>query len=187
MKELKKRLRDEARGRRAVLAAQCPDFAERVAAHAQALQIPRGSLVGAYVAMEGEADPHLLLKELAKDDCAFAFPRVAAKKQPLAFHRWPAGSELVTSAFGVPEPAGDWPRAVPSILLVPMLAFDRDGYRLGYGGGFYDITLAALRAAGELRAIGVAFAGQEVEALPREPHDQRLDAIVTEKGLRRFC
>jgi 5-formyltetrahydrofolate cyclo-ligase len=67
-----------------------------------------------------------------------------------------------------------------------MLAFDKDGYRLGYGGGFYDITLAALRAKGSLRAIGVAFAGQEVEALPREAHDQRLDAIVTETGVRRF-
>lgn len=186
MKDLKKRLREEARGRRAVLAAQCRDFAERLAAHAQALQIPRGSLVGAYIAMEGEADPHLLLKKLALAECTFAFPRVSARKQPLAFHRRQPGRELIKSAFGVPEPAPDWPHAVPRILLVPMLAFDKDGYRLGYGGGFYDITLQALRAAGHLRAIGVAFSGQEVEAIPREPHDQRLDAIVTEAGVRRF-
>jgi 5-formyltetrahydrofolate cyclo-ligase len=186
MRSEKSHLRDEARGRRAVAAAECPDFAERLAAHADALEIPRGSVVGAYVAMTGEADPHLLLKKLALNECTFAFPRVAAKKQPLAFHRWQPGRALVTSAFGVPEPAPDWPLAFPDILLVPMLAFDKDGYRLGYGGGFYDITLAALRAKGSLRAIGIAFAGQEVESLPREPHDQKLDAIVTENGLRRF-
>lgn len=182
----KAHLRDAARGRRAVLAAECPDFAERLAAHAHALDIPRGSVVGAYVAMEGEADPHLLLKTLALADCTFAFPRVAAKKQPLVFHHWQPGRDLIRSAFGVPEPVEDWPRAQPGVLLVPMLAFDAGGYRLGYGGGFYDITLAALRASGPLRAIGVAFAGQEVEALPREPHDQRLDAVVTEKGFRSF-
>ena len=186
MSDLKKHLRDEARGRRAVLAAECPDFAERVAAHVDALAIPRGSVVGAYVAMAGEADPHLILKKLALADCSFSFPRVAAKRQPLAFHHWKPGRELVKSAFGVLEPAADWPRAQPSVLLVPMLAFDADGYRLGYGGGFYDMTLGALRAEDKVRAIGVAFVGQEVAALPHEAHDQKLDMIVTEEGIRAF-
>ena len=187
MQNSKNHLRDQARGRRAVLAAECPDFAGRVAAHTDALAIPLGSVVGAYVAMAGEADPHLILKKLALMDCTFAFPRVAAKKKPLEFHLWQAGRELVKSAFGVLEPASDWPPAHPSILLVPMLAFDKDGYRLGYGGGFYDMTLGALRAAGDTRAIGVAFAGQEVANLPREAHDQRLDMIVTESGIRTFA
>jgi 5-formyltetrahydrofolate cyclo-ligase len=169
-----------------VLAAECPDFAQRVAAHTDALAILRGSVVGAYVAMAGEADPHLILKKLALTDCTFAFPRVVAKKQPLAFHHWQAGRELMKSAFGVLEPRPDWPLATPNILLVPMLAFDRDGYRLGYGGGFYDMTLAVSRARWPVRAIGVAFVGQEVETLPREAHDQRLDAIVTENGVRPF-
>lgn len=182
----KSHLRDEARGRRAVLAAECPDFAQRVAAHTEALVIPRGSVVGAYVAMAGEADPHLILKKLALADCSFAFPRVAAKRRPLEFHRWKPGRELVKSAFGVQEPASDWPRVQPSVLFVPMLAFDADGYRLGYGGGFYDMTLGALRAEDKVRAIGVAFAGQEVAALPHEAHDQKLDMIVTEEGIRAF-
>jgi 5-formyltetrahydrofolate cyclo-ligase len=186
MSDLKQHLRDEARGRRAVLAAECPDFAARVAEHVAALAIPRGSLVGAYVAMAGEADPHLILKTLALADCSFAFPRVAAKRRPLEFHHWNPSRELVRSAFGVLEPALDWPPARPRILLVPMLAFDADGYRLGYGGGFYDMTLGVLRAHGEIRAIGVAFAGQEVAALPREAHDQRLDMVVTEGGIRSF-
>ena len=186
MQNSKNHLRDEARGRRAVLAAECSDFAQRVAAHTNVLAIPRGRVVGAYVAMAGEADPHLILKKLALADCSFAFPRVVAKRQPLEFHLWQKGRELVKSAFGVMEPAPDWPRAQPSILLVPMLAFDTEGYRLGYGGGFYDITLGALRAAGDIHAIGVAFAGQEVAALPREAHDQKLDMIVTEDGVRTF-
>ena len=109
----KTHLRDEARGRRAVLAAECPDFAGRVAEHVAALAIPADSVVGAYVAMAGEADPHLILKKLALADCSFAFPRVAAKKQPLEFHLWQAGRELVKSAFGVLEPAADWPLAHP--------------------------------------------------------------------------
>jgi 5-formyltetrahydrofolate cyclo-ligase len=170
-----------------VLAAECPDFAGRVAAHADALAIPHGSVVGAYVAMAGEADPHLLLKKLALADCSFAFPHVVAKRRPLEFHHWKPGRQLVKSAFGVLEPAADWPRAFPRILLVPMLAFDADGYRLGYGGGFYDMTLGALHAQGEIRTIGVAFAGQETTALPREAHDQRLDMIVTENGIRTFA
>ena len=186
MQNSKNHLRDEARGRRAVLAAERPDFAGRVAAHTDALAIPRGSLVGAYVAMTGEADPHLILKKLALADCSFALPRVAAKRRPLEFHHWEPGRELVKSAFGVMEPAPDWPRAQPRILLVPMLAFDADGYRLGYGGGFYDMTLAALRATADIRAIGVAFAGQEVTSLPHEAHDQRLDMAVTESGIRSF-
>src|SRR5580765_5722887 len=104
MSNQKSHLRDEARGRRAVLAAECPDFAGRAAAHTDALAIPRGSVVGAYVAMAGEADPHLILKKLALADCSFAFPRVVAKRQPLEFHHGKPGHELVKSAFGVMEP-----------------------------------------------------------------------------------
>ncbi len=76
----------------------------------------------------------------------------------------------------------DWPRAVPTLLLVPLLAFDRNGHRLGYGGGFYDRTLDAL----QVPAIGIAYAGQEVSSIPHEAHDRRLDGILTERGLRRF-
>ncbi|HXC56012.1 MAG TPA: 5-formyltetrahydrofolate cyclo-ligase [Rhizomicrobium sp.] len=176
-------LRTEARARRADLARAVPDFAARIAAHAAALEIPDGSLVAAYVAMGDEADPQLLLKALALRGCIFAFPRVVEKARPLAFHRAMPGGELVRSAFGVPEPAPDWPIAHPKIFLVPLLAFDARGTRLGYGGGFYDRTLAATPGA---RAIGVAYAGQEMPALPRMDYDRPLDAVVTENGIRRF-
>jgi len=155
-------------------------FAEALAAHAAALEIAPGAIVGGYHAMTGEADPALLLARLVADGCHIALPRVVGKHQPLEFHRIPEGEVLRPSAFGVHEPLAHWPVVTPTLLLVPLLAFDRHGYRLGYGGGYYDRTLAFLKNA---RAIGIAYAGQEVDGLPREAHDMRLDAVLTEKGL----
>jgi 5-formyltetrahydrofolate cyclo-ligase len=94
----------------------------------------------------------------------------------------PDGEVLRPGLFGIREPLAHWPSVEPQALLVPLLAFDAHGHRLGYGGGFYDRTLAALKAC----AIGIAFVGQEVTALPHEPHDRPLDAVLTEAGLRRF-
>jgi len=179
--QTKSDLRKEARARRAGLAH--PDFAARLAAHADALGIADASLVGAYVALPGEADPHLLLKALSLRGCTLAFPRVVARNAPLAFHHWRPGREFVAGAYGIAEPAADWPVAYPRILLLPLLAFDAAGCRLGYGGGYYDRTIAELRKGGEVRIIGVAFAGQEVAGLPHEAHDIVLDAVVTEQGL----
>jgi 5-formyltetrahydrofolate cyclo-ligase len=182
----KTQLRQELRARRAALAQALPDHPGLLAAQAAALAIAPMSLVGAYQALPGEADPRLLLLELAAEGCNLAFPRVAAKGQALVFHRWGPDRPLIRGAFGVLEPEPDWPVAAPRIVLVPLLGFDASGHRLGYGGGYYDRTLAALRAAGPLRAIGVAYAGQEVERLPHEPHDHPLDALVTEQGVRTF-
>jgi len=179
----KSELRLQARAARVPLARAVPDHAARLAAHAGALAIADGSLVGAYVAMGDEADPRLLLQALAARGCRFAFPRVAQKRAPLDFHHVQPDAAFTRSAFGVAEPAPDWPRAAPKIFLVPLLAFDASGTRLGYGGGFYDRTLAATPGA---RAIGVAFAGQEVSVLPRLAYDQPLDAVVTENGVRHF-
>ena len=89
---------------------------------------------------------------------------------------------LAPGAFGIHEPLDIWPRAMPDLLLVPLLAFDAAGHRLGYGGGFYDRTLALLK----VPAIGIAYAGQEVASLPHEAHDRTLDMVLTEQGLRRF-
>jgi 5-formyltetrahydrofolate cyclo-ligase len=177
-------LRHEARARRAGLAQSVPDFAKRLAVHAGALDIPPGGLIGVYSALPGEADPYLLLEELARQRVTFAFPRVAAKAAPLAYHLKPEGSPLQPGAYGIAEPQPDWPIALPQILLVPLLAFDARGHRLGYGGGFYDRTLAALGPG--IRTIGIAYAGQEVEHIPHEPHDHPLDLIATEQGVRRF-
>jgi 5-formyltetrahydrofolate cyclo-ligase len=179
-------LRKNFRARRAQLAHAHPDFARDVAEHASALKIANGSVVGGYIAIADEADPHILLKKLRLHNCTLAFPRVATKGEPLVFHRWSPGQNLQRGAYGIPEPAKDWPLAYPKILLVPLLAFDANGHRLGYGGGYYDRTLDFLRANSTVRAIGVAYAGQEVDALPREDHDHPLDAVITENGVREF-
>lgn len=157
-------------------------FAQVIAAHAEALAISPGSIVGGYHALKDEADPALLLARLVDRGCSVAFPRVAAKDAALEFHLVPDGEVLRPGSFGVHEPLAHWPRVTPDVLLVPLLAFDRHGTRLGYGGGFYDRTLAAL----DVPAIGIAFAAQELDFIPREPHDRTLAAILTEQGLRRF-
>ncbi len=118
-------------------------------------------MVGGYHALPDEADPRLLLERLVELGCHVAFPRVAREGYAaLEFHVVPDGEVLRPGSFGVHEPLAHWPRAVTaSVLLVPLLAFDAGGHRLGYGGGFYDRTLKALN----VRAIGIAYAGQEVD------------------------
>src|SRR5262245_47413860 len=139
----KKLLRDAARNRRAELARTIPDFAARLAAHAADLDIPRNSLIRAYPALPNAADQHLLLKALVSTGHTLAVPRVEAKGAPLVFHHWKPGRELKRGTFGIAEPSADWPVAHPHILLIPLLAFDKRGHRLGYGGGYYDRTLEA--------------------------------------------
>lgn len=125
----------------------------------------------------------MLLQALAKAGAHIAFPRVTAKDRALQFHLVPDGEVLHPGTYGIHEPLEHWPRVTPDVLLVPLLAFDPDGYRLGYGGGYYDRTLAALRHA---RAIGIGYAGQRMDFLPHDAHDYPLHAILTENGLTEF-
>jgi 5-formyltetrahydrofolate cyclo-ligase len=142
--------------------------------------------VSAYIGLEGEANPIGLARTFAREGCEICYPRVHQKAQPLWFHVPVPGEHFVRSPFGVLEPRPDWPVATPDVLLVPLLAFDAEGYRLGYGGGFYDRTLAHLRTSHRVAAIGVAFAGQEVPSVPHDASDEKLDMLVTERGVRRF-
>ena len=176
----KNELRQAAREKR--LGLKDPRFAESLAGHAEELGVPRGTVVGGYHALPDEADPALLLERLVELGCHIAYPRVVGKGLPLEFHRVPDGEVLAPGTFGVHEPLDTWPRFVPGVLLVPLLAFDATGIRLGYGGGFYDRTLALLK----VPAIGIAYAGQEAASLPRGPHDMALTMVVTEQGVRRF-
>ena len=180
----KRELRTEARAKRTALAGALPDFAQGIVAHAPSL--PEGAIVGGYVALPGEADPHLLLKHLIARGHPIAFPRVVAKGEALSFHLWQEGKLLKAGAFGIPEPSADWALAHPRVALVPLLAFDKTGARIGYGGGYYDRTLARLRENNGVIAIGIAFAGQEVDEIPHDANVQRLDMVVTENGIRHF-
>ena len=172
-------LRRTARARRKALARE--GFALAITPYAEDLGLAPGTVVGGYHAHHDEADPALLLARLVEMGCAIAFPRVI-KDMPLEFHHVPDGEVLEPGSFGIPEPLSHWPRAAPDVLLVPLLAFDAQGHRLGYGGGFYDRTLAALK----VPAIGIAYAGQETDSIPREAHDRTLDMVLTEQGIRRF-
>lgn len=138
-----------------------------------------GRLLAGYVAMRGEIDP---LPALRAHRGPLCLPVVTGRAEPLRFRTWQPGEALVAGAFGTREPAsGGW--VAPQVLIVPLVAFDRRGHRLGYGAGHYDRTLAKLRATGPITAIGFAWAAQEVAELPAEPTDQALDLIVTEAGV----
>jgi 5-formyltetrahydrofolate cyclo-ligase len=173
-------LRRAAREKRKTLAQS--GFADEIARYADALPVAEGAIVGAYHALPDEADPALLLQALAAKGRHIAFPRIAANGLPLEYHRIPDGEAMAPGRLGIHEPLDHWPRVRPDLLLVPLLAFDSRGHRLGYGGGFYDRTLAILN----VPAIGIAYAGQEVASLPDEPHDRTLDMILTEQGIRKF-
>lgn len=144
---------------------------------------PRARVSG-YLPIRDEIDPRPAMQALHAAGHLVCVPLVTGRAQPLAFCAWSPGVALTRGPFGVDFPEGTAP-VVPDLLLVPLLAFDAAGYRLGYGGGYYDRTLARLRARGPVRAIGLAYAGQEVARVPVEPTDARLDAVVTEQGVRR--
>ncbi len=143
--------------------------------------------VSGYVATRGELDVLLLLHALEERGVTVALPVVERGTLELTFLRHRAGETLREAGFGLLQPAPDAERLVPDILLVPMLAFDRTGARLGYGGGYYDATLSAFRARspGRVLAIGIAYDEQEVDAIPREGHDEVLDWVLTPSRLMR--
>lgn len=122
-----------------------------------------------------------LMAKLAAEGWMIAMPVVVAKGEPLVFRAWEPGAEMVPGLWEIPVPPETAEEVEPDLLLIPMLAFDRLGYRLGYGGGFYDRTLELLRNRKPITAIGVAYAAQEMSEVPRGPHDQPLDWIMTEE------
>ncbi|MBL4916443.1 5-formyltetrahydrofolate cyclo-ligase [Szabonella alba] len=138
-----------------------------------------GRVLAGYMPMRTEIDP---LPAMAAHPGPVCVPVIDGRGRPLRFRQWTPGAAMVEGAFGAQIPAeGAW--LEPDVLIVPLLAFDARGFRLGYGGGFYDRTLEALRARHPVLAIGFAFAAQELPQVPLEPTDQPLDRIVTEKGL----
>lgn len=171
-------------------AARKAAFAARAAAHAagqgdacdhlRAVLAPHaGKVLAGYMPMRTEIDP---LPAMAAHQGPVCVPVILGKGRPLAFCEWTPDARMVPGEFGaqIPE-AGDW--LTPQVLIVPLVAFDGQGGRLGYGGGFYDRTLEGLRARGDVLAVGFAFDAQRLDCLPLEPTDQRLDLIVTERGV----
>jgi 5-formyltetrahydrofolate cyclo-ligase len=161
-------------------AAGFPGVAAAAAALCAAIGAAPGPVAG-YMPIRTEISPLPAMTRLAEER-EISVPVIRGMGLPLAFHRWTPEAEMVEGPFGAQVPRAAHP-VVPRVLIVPLVAFDRTGGRLGYGGGFYDRTLAELRAAGPVLALGLAFAAQEAEALPREATDMALDGIVTEAGV----
>ncbi|NBE08027.1 5-formyltetrahydrofolate cyclo-ligase [Paragemmobacter ruber] len=142
----------------------------------------RGRVLAGYMAMRTEVDP---LAAMAAHQGPVGVPVIMGAGQALRFREWSPGCAMMDGAFGARIPAeGAW--LEPEVVIVPLVGFDARGYRLGYGGGFYDRTLARLRARHAVLAVGFAFAAQELPEVPIDEYDQRLDVIVTEAGIRTF-
>ena len=180
--QAKAALRREALARRANVDPRLREaFAARLAT--QGVEIARRScvhVVSAYWPVGAEADTRYLLQALAYHEFATCLPAVVARGRPLVFRRWNSGDPMVQGERGIFEPAARSPEVEPTLLFVPLAAFDRCGQRLGYGAGHYDCTLSWLRIRSPIIAVGVGFACQEVAAIPAEAHDQPLDFMMTE-------
>lgn len=146
-----------------------------------ALEPLPGMTVSGFLPIGSEIDTRPALRRLRVMGCHICLPCVVEPDAPLVFRAWEENDTLVEESFGTRAPAPNAPELVPDILMVPMLAFDDAGFRLGYGGGFYDRSLEALRAVKRVVAVGVAFSGQRADAVPRGAFDQPLDWIVTER------
>jgi 5,10-methenyltetrahydrofolate synthetase len=140
----------------------------------------KGRVVSAYWPFRAEPDLRPLLRELRDNGARVALPIVVAKGQPLIFREWLAGTKLARGVWNIPYPE-DGPEVVPEISIAPVVGFDGGCYRLGYGGGFFDRTLASL--AEQPRCIGVGYALQRIPTIHPQPHDIPMVAVVTEEGV----
>ncbi|GAB6053195.1 hypothetical protein JCM17960_20150 [Magnetospira thiophila] len=140
-------------------------------------------IVAGYWPIGDEMDPRGAMDQLVAEQHRTALPVIQGADKPLMFRAWSPNQPLQQGPFGTREPLPEAEEVRPDVLLVPLLAFDGQGYRLGWGGGYYDRTIAALQAGGGVLTIGVAYAGQQVARVPRGPHDQPLDWILTEQGV----
>ena len=160
--------------------------AQAIAARGLPIEIVPGAVVAGYSPIRSEIDPTPLLRKLAAQGAQPALPVITAGDQPLKFRSWASDDRLRRGQLGILEPPPNAAELIPDILLVPLAAFDRLGHRIGYGAGHYDRTLAQLREWKAIAAIGLAFAAQEVEAVPALLHDAALDYVLTETQMLDF-
>ena len=144
------------------------------------------SVVSGFLSIRGEPDTEPLIEALVAAGMTMALPVTVERARPLRFQAWRPGEDLVAGRYGIRVPLSSAREVSPDVLFVPLAAYDRRGFRMGYGAGYYDSSLETLRRDKAVVAVGVAFSIQEVESVPTEPHDQRLDAVITERGLMTF-
>jgi 5-formyltetrahydrofolate cyclo-ligase len=154
---------------------------EKLAARGLPFEIAAGTIVSGYSPIRSELDPAPLMHVLAAQGAKLALPAVPARGKSLVFRVWSPGDRLTLGPLGILEPSPAMAELIPDVMLVPLAAFDRLGHRIGYGAGHYDFTLAHLRKAKPITTVGVAFAAQEIKAVPALAHDVALDYVLTEK------
>jgi 5-formyltetrahydrofolate cyclo-ligase len=182
-KDLKSELRRMAMARREALpATDRIAAAQAIAARGLPVTAAAGMVVSGYSPLKSEISPMPLLRRCADAGAALALP-VVGRGKPLVMRAWEFGAPLDSGVWGIRQPTAAAPEVFPDILIVPLLAFDRRGHRIGYGAGYYDMTLARLRAMKPVTAIGIAFAAQEIDAVPTTVHDARLDLVLTEREI----
>jgi len=180
--EIKAELRKMALTRRdAMPAVERQTAAEAIAARVFPIPIKTGMIVSGYSPLKSEINPLPLLRKLAAAGAQLALPVVAGRGKPLIMRSYAFGQLLDAGVWGIREPKDDAPEVEPDILIVPLAAFDRKGNRIGYGAGYYDMTINRLRQRKPALAIGIAYAAQEVFEVPFTPRDARLDLVLTER------
>jgi 5-formyltetrahydrofolate cyclo-ligase len=142
-----------------------------------------GTIVSGFSPLKTEINPIPLMRRLSEQGARLALPVVAGRGKPLIMRAWSFGAPLGSGVWGIREPMPDAPEVAPDIVLVPLLAFDRRGNRIGYGAGYYDMTLAKFRAMKPIVAVGIAYAAQEIDTVPVTPRDARLDLVLTEREM----
>ena len=155
--------------------------ADTIAARAFPLAISPSVIVSGFMPLKSEINPLPLMQKLSEAGARLALPAIAGRGKPLIMRAWAWGEPLDRGQWGIREPKPEAAELEPDILLVPLLAFDRAGHRIGYGAGYYDMTIGRLRAIKPVTAIGVAFAAQEVAKVPATERDARLDLVLTER------
>jgi 5-formyltetrahydrofolate cyclo-ligase len=155
--------------------------AEQLAARPLPIPIPHGARVSGFFPMRSEINPIPLMRRLAERGAKLALPIVVGRGHPLLFRAWAFGDPLRSGVWGIREPLPEAPEVLPDVVLVPLAAFDRTGHRIGYGAGYYDLTLRRLRTIKPVTALGIAFAAQEIAAVPATAGDARLDLVLTER------
>jgi len=178
----KARLRQQALALRDALpAAVRAAAAETIAARPFPIEFKRGTIVSGFSPMKTEINPVPLMRKLADAGAKLALPAIAGRGKPLIMRAWTFGEPLASGQWGIREPVPAAPEVSPDILIVPLAAFDRAGHRIGYGAGYYDMTINTLRAQKKITAIGISFAAQEIQSVPATERDERLDLVLTER------
>ncbi len=178
----KAQLREQAFARRDALPAdERAAAAEAIAARPFPVTITTGMIISGFSPMKTEINPLPLMRKAAQLGARLALPAIAGRGKPLIMRAYAFGEELARGQWGIREPKADAPEVAPDILIVPLAAFDRAGHRIGYGAGYYDMTINALRAKKKAVAMGIAFAAQEIASIPATDRDARLDFVLTER------